>query len=87
MFGRSKKPAKLDHFAAIDKAIAEARSAGISAGALMARLEAAAESLRWAAHNEQERRNSPSGSTGEAINEKWFQAEKARLIKAGEWPK
>jgi hypothetical protein len=88
MFGRKepKKDSAAEFSKAIDKAIAEARSAGISASSLMSRLEAAAESLRFAAHNESEqRRMATSGAV--AVNEVWFQKEKARLIKAGEWPK
>jgi hypothetical protein len=90
MFGRSKKTVTINHVtlfdAALAQAIAAAQKAGVSATTLMARLEASAEGFRWQAHNEQERRQSPAGNPV-AINEKWFQAEKARLIKAGEWPK
>ena len=89
-FGSKKPAVNVNHVAVFDKALADATSAarkdGVSATTLMARLEASAEGFRWQAHNEQERRQSPAGNPV-AINEKWFQAEKARLIKAGEWPK
>jgi rhamnogalacturonyl hydrolase YesR len=87
MFRMNKKPAaKSDEaLAKIDRAIADALASGISAGSLRDRLERAAQGLQWAAHNESERRR-VTADNAVAVNEAWFQREKARLIKAGEWP-
>ena len=88
-FGSKKPAAKVNHVDVFDRALADAtsaaRKAGIGPGTLMSRFEASAESLRMSAHHESERRMMSTNT--EAINEKWFQAEKRRLIKAGEWPK
>jgi hypothetical protein len=89
MFGRSKKTVTINHVtlfdAALAQAIANAQKGRVSASTLMARLEAAAEGFRWASHAEAERRQSPAGNPI-AVNQVWFDKEKARLIAAGEWP-
>jgi hypothetical protein len=73
MFGKS-KPAPVNHVAVFEKALAEAignaQEAGIGAGSLLARLEAAAEGLRW------------SAPVSQAANEAWAAKERKRLERA-----
>jgi len=85
LFGSKKvaaKPHSEEAFAKLDRAIADALAAGISAGSLLARLEAAAEGLRWAAHNASEQRRMGT-MPHVAANAEWAEKEKKRLAKEG----
>jgi hypothetical protein len=84
MFGKSKKPAAINHVAAFDQelaaAVAKADKAGVGAGSLRDKLEAAAEALQWRAHvaAEQRRMSTP---VAVAVNERWAKQELERLAR------